>query len=97
MENNRLDDMLERYGEVCTQRTAAKILGIDPRTIYTMLSDGRLRRSGTRVDVRSLVEYIENPRQRNMVIRAQRRNNAGPTISEGDFFDAARNGRWARR
>ena len=30
---NRLDDMLERYGEVCTQKVAAQLLNVVPRTI----------------------------------------------------------------
>ena len=41
MENNtarnRLDDMLERYGEVCTQKVAAQLLSVVPRTIHRML------------------------------------------------------------
>ena len=68
MENNtarnRLDDMLERYGEVCTQKVAAQVLSVVPRTIHRMLEEGRLRRVDRRVDVRSICEYIENPKQR---------------------------------
>ena len=48
MENNtarnRLDDMLERYGEVCTQKVAAQLLSVVPRTIHRMLEEGRLDR-----------------------------------------------------
>lgn len=33
MENSRLNDMLARYGEVCTQKAAAQILNIVPRTV----------------------------------------------------------------
>ena len=33
MEKTRLDDMVERYGEICSQQVAAKILGVVPRTI----------------------------------------------------------------
>ena len=55
MENNtarnRLDDMLERYGEVCTQKVAAQLLSVVPRTIHRMLEEGRLRRVDRRVDV----------------------------------------------
>ena len=41
MDMNRLNDMLERYGEVCTQKTAAKILNVVPRTISRMMEEGR--------------------------------------------------------
>ena len=54
MENSRLNDMLARYGEVCTQKAAAQILNIVPRTVARMCDEGRLRRVGHRVDVRSI-------------------------------------------
>ena len=38
---NRLDDMLERYGEVCTQKVAAQLLSVVPRTIHRMLEEGQ--------------------------------------------------------
>ena len=63
MDMNRLNDMLERYGEVCTQKTAGKILNVVPRTISRMMEEGRLRRVGRGVDVRSICEYIENPQE----------------------------------
>ena len=66
---NRLDDMLERYGECCTQARAVQILSKSPRTIYRMLEDGRLRRVGTDVDVCSMAEYLENPKGANFVAR----------------------------
>ena len=93
---NRLDDMLERYGEVCTQKVAAQVLSVVPRTIHRMLEEGRLRRVDRRVDVRSICEYIENPKQANFVAKAK---NTRPrnTMSESDFFAAARQGRWAPR
>ena len=86
---NRLDDMLERYGEVCTQKVAAQLLSVVPRTIHRMLEEGRLRRV-------SICEYIENPKQANFVAKAK---NARPRnmMSESDFFAAARQGRWAPR
>ena len=89
---NRLDDMLERYGEVCTQKVAAQLLSVVPRTIHRMLEEGRLRR----VDVRSICEYIENPQKANFVAKAQ---NVRPRnmMSESDAFAAARQGRWAPR
>ena len=96
MEKSRLDDMLERYGEICTQKTAAKILGIVPRTVARMMDEGRLRRVGTRVDVRSIVEYIEHPKQSNFSARSRNTTPEG-RISEGAFLAAAKNGRWAGR
>lgn len=63
--NDRLNDILERYGEVCTKTEAARILGRSPRTVRTMLNDGRLELAcaGTMVDVRSIAGYIQQPRQ----------------------------------
>ena len=58
MENSRLNDMLARYGEVCTQKTAAQILNIVPRTVARMCDEGRLRRVGHRVDVRSIIKTL---------------------------------------
>lgn len=96
VENNRLNDMLERYGEVCTQKVAAQLLNVVPRTISRMMDEGRLRRVDRRVDVRSICEYIENPKKANFTARA---NNTRPRtgISQGDFLAAARTGRWAPR
>ena len=72
---DRLDDMLERYGEVCTKKLAAKILGKCPATITAMLADGRLRTAcaGTMVDVRSIAAYIEQPRAIDEVTRQRKR------------------------
>ena len=72
---NRLDDMLERYGEVCTKTTAARILGRCPQTITAMLADGRLETAcaGTMVDVRSIAAYIEQPRAIDEVTRQRKR------------------------
>lgn len=56
----RTEDMLERYGEVCTQAMAAHILGRTAPTIRNMLKDGRLATAcgGKMVDVRSIIDYI---------------------------------------
>lgn len=54
-------DMLDRYGELCTQEKAGFILGVTQRTIANMLNRGQLRRVGCRVDVRSIADYIEDP------------------------------------
>ena len=96
MEKTRLDDMIERYGEICSQKVAAKILGIVPRTIARMMQEGRLRRVGRRVDVRSIAAYIENPEQANFEAKVRK---GAPTarLSEGAFLAAAKAGRWAGR
>lgn len=63
--NERMTDMLERYGEVCTRTAAAKILGCSASKVKAMLQDGRLALAcaGTMVDVRSIAAYIQQPRQ----------------------------------
>ena len=50
MNTERMKELVDRYGEVCNQRTAAKILSVGPRTIFRMMEEGRLRRVGHRVD-----------------------------------------------
>ncbi|MBO7669703.1 MAG: hypothetical protein J6S60_03850 [Oscillospiraceae bacterium] len=59
----RLDDMLERYGEVVTKTRAARILGRSPSGIRNMIADGRLDAAcgGTMVDVRSIAAYVAAP------------------------------------
>ena len=96
MEKTRLDDMLERYGEICTQQVAGRILGVVQRTIARMLEEGRLRRVGRRVDVWSICAYIENPEQKNFEAKVRK---GAPTsrLSEGTFLAAAKAGRWAGR
>ena len=77
---NRLDDMLERYGEAATYTKAARIIGRSAQTVKHMLADGRLRHAceGTMVDVRSIAEYIERPKQIDFEVRlAKRREKAG--------------------
>ena len=53
--------MVEKHGEACTKSQAARIISCSPTTITAMLEDGRLKSAceGTRVDVRSLADYIE--------------------------------------
>ena len=72
--SDRLTDMLERYGEVCTKTMAAKILGRTPKTVRIMLGDGRLESAcaGTMVDVRSIAEYIAQPCQIDELARQRR-------------------------
>ena len=95
MDMNRLSDMLDRYGEVCTQKEAGKILNVVPHTISRMMKEGRLRRVDRRVDVRSICEYIENPRKVNFDARTQ--NSTRSSLAEGAFLAAARTGRWTPR
>jgi hypothetical protein len=73
--NDRLTDMLERYGEVCTRVAAARILGCSTGKIKNMLYDGRLETAcgGTMVDVRSIARYIAQPRQIDEAARQRRR------------------------
>lgn len=87
--NNRLDDMLTRYGEVCQQKTAARILSVTPRTISRMMDDGRLRRVGTHVDVRSICQYIENPVQMDFDARVKTKYPKN-LIEHGEFYAASR-------
>lgn len=81
---SRLDDMLARYGECCTQMKAGQILGKSARTIYRMLEDGRLRRVGTDVDVRSIVHYLESPQDSDFAARVAKKRR--PTRSHWDSF-----------
>ena len=72
---DRLTDMLERYGEVCTRTVAARILGCSTGKIRCMLQDGRLALAcgGEMVDVRSIAEYIVQPRQSDKAARQRRK------------------------
>lgn len=68
---NRLNDMLDRYGECVSKAEASRILHRTQVTITNMLKDGRLRHAcmGTMVDVRSIAEYIDAPRGEDMTAR----------------------------
>lgn len=70
----RLNDMLERYGEVCKRTVAAKILSKSPRTINNMIADGRLEAAcaGEMVDVRSIARYICCPKQADAEVRLRK-------------------------
>ena len=74
MTNDRLTDMLDRYGEVCTRVAAARILGCSTGKVKNMIQDGRLALAcgGDMVDVRSIAEYIVQPRQIDEVARQRR-------------------------
>lgn len=87
--SERLTDMLERYGEVCQQKTAAHILSVTPRTISRMMDDGRLRRVGMHVDVRSICQYIENPAQMDFDARVRTKYPKN-LMAHGEFYAASR-------
>lgn len=87
--SERLDDMLARYGEVCPQKMAARILSVTTRTIARMMDDGRLRRVGAHVDVRSICHYIENPAQMNFDARIRMRYPKN-LMAQGEFYAASR-------
>ena len=74
MSNDRLDDMLRRYGEVCKRSVAARILGCGPEKVRNMIEDGRLKLAcaGTMVDVRSIAAYIEQPMRADELARQRR-------------------------
>lgn len=70
----RVDDMVKRYGEVCRRSHAAKILHCTSQKINAMLADGRLEWAcaGTMVDVRSIAQYICQPKQAEFEARINR-------------------------
>ena len=47
--DERIDDMLGRYGEVCTKAQASKIMGCSYYKIRAMLEDGRLKTEHGRI------------------------------------------------
>lgn len=71
---DRLTDMLERYGEVCTRTVAARILGCSTGKVKYMIADGRLSLAcaGEMVDVRSIAAYIERPKEFDVMARQRR-------------------------
>ena len=76
----RMRDMVEMHGEACTYTKAGKIIGRSDETVRRMIHDGRIRSAceGTMVDVRSLAEYIERPKQIDCEARLnKRREKAG--------------------
>lgn len=90
---DRMNDMLERYGEVCPQIKAAQILSVSPRTIARMADDGRLRRVGAHIDVRSICHYIENDEELNFRARYRKRYpilRDDSSMADGEFYAASR-------
>ena len=57
------EQMTDKYGEVCTKASAARILGCCANTVNAMIRDGRLAAAcgGTKVDVRSIARFIAEP------------------------------------
>lgn len=74
MKGTRMDDMLDRYGEVVKKTQAARILGCSAAKITAMLRDGRLETAcgGTMVDVRSIAAYIETPAEADRLARLRK-------------------------
>lgn len=73
--SERMDDMLARYGECVKKKKAAEILDVHPHTVSKMVLDGRLKLAceGTKVDVRSIADYLERPAQMNEIARLRKR------------------------
>lgn len=71
----RQRDMVEMYGEACSMIQAGRIINRSDETIRRMLHDGRLRTAceGSMVDVRSLADYIERPKQMDSEARTSRK------------------------
>ena len=71
----RMRDMIEMHGEACTYTQAGKIINRTHETVRRMLREGRIRPAceGTMVDVRSLAEYIERPKQIDCEARLKKR------------------------
>lgn len=67
--------MVDRLGEACTKTTAAREIETSVRTINNMIEDGRILAAceGTRVDVRSLADYIEHRSDADHQARMQRK------------------------
>lgn len=71
----RMRDMIEMHGEACSYTTAGKIISRSDETIRRMLRDGRIRSAceGKMVDVRSLAEYTERPKQIDEMTRLRKK------------------------
>lgn len=56
--------MVERIGEACRVDVAAHELDCSTRTVYRLIEAGKIQTAceGSRVDVRSLADYIEKGR-----------------------------------
>ena len=63
-------------------------MGVSSRTIIRMLDDGRLRRVESKVDVRSIYQYIEHPKQSDFNARYEKKH-AVKINNRIDFFAAS--------
>lgn len=70
----RTEVMVRMYGEVCTRAEAARILGRNIKTVSNMIADGRIETAcaGSMVDVRSIAQYIAQPKQEDFEARRRR-------------------------
>lgn len=67
--------MVERLGEACTRTTAAHEIECSVTTINRMVEDGRISTAceGTKIDVRSLADYIERRPEANREARMNKK------------------------
>lgn len=75
---DRHKDMVEKYGEACSKAKAARIISCSTEKIANMIEDGRIKSAceGTRVDVRSLADYIERRPEADHAARMRRKGKA---------------------
>lgn len=75
LSGDRIGTLTARYGEACNRKKAAEIIGCSPVTISSLIRDGRINSAceGTRVDVRSLAEYIEDKPNKDRQAKIKRR------------------------
>ncbi len=74
----RLDDLLARHGEAVTKAKAARIIGVHVNTVTNMIRDGRLKMcaGNTRVSVRSIAHYLDEPKRQNGLARLRKKGMA---------------------
>lgn len=69
------EHLITKYGESCTRKIASEILGKRPGSVSQMIDDGRLRTvpGSTKVDVRSIIQYLSNAQQADYAARQRKR------------------------
>ena len=57
----RAESMANMYGEACTKAKAAELISCSVRSVTNLVNAGKIRAccDGTKIDVRSIAEYIE--------------------------------------
>lgn len=72
--------MVERLGEACSKTTAAHEIECSTSTITRLVEDGRIRTAceGTKIDVRSLADYIERKAEVDHEARMTRKYGGSP-------------------